>query len=501
MRFDRSCGLLLHLTSLPGDHGIGDLGPCAHGFVDFLGRASQSWWQVLPLGPSDGGHPYLAQSSWAGSPLLLSLEDLVAAGDLDRADVSAIDAGHGTWVDYKAVTTARRQLLPVAARRFLKRDDGRLDRFCAAEASWLDDWVLFAAAREHFDRAPWWSWPRDLALREPGALAGWRRRLTREIRVQQYIQLRFFEQWERLRQRAHDAGIRLIGDLPIYCSRDSADVWASRERFLLDEAGEPQVVSGVPPDAFAADGQLWGSPIYDWDRNRSEGFAWWIDRLRAVLRLVDVVRIDHFRAFESYWEVPADSTTARVGRWLPGPGDAFFSAVREELGDAPLIAEDLGIITRAVDDLRTRWKLPGMKVLQFAFGQGASSPHLPIFHDRDSVVYTATHDNDTSVGWYARAPEWERDTFRRYTASDGSSPHYHLIHTAYGSVANLAMVPVQDVLGLGSEARMNTPGVVEGNWRWKLLPGQLDDGAAGMMRDLAEAFGRLPGQGVAAFAE
>ena len=505
MLFDRSCGLLLHLTSLPGDHGVGDIGPTARWFVDFLRDAGQSWWQFLPLGPSDRGHPYMAQSSWAGSPLLISLADLADSGDLTWDEVHAAGVPPSTDVDLDTVTQRRGPLLASAGRRFFERADPgeqkRFKRFCRAERSWLDDWALYAAAKQRFDRAPWWTWPDDLAFRDPDALRRWRRRLAPGIRQARYVQFRFFDQWDRLRRHAHDAGIRLIGDLPIYCSRDSADIWASPQLFQLDDRGEPLAVSGAPPDAFAADGQLWGSPLYDWPRLAEDGYSWWIGRLRGVLRQVDVVRIDHFRAFESYWEVPADAETARSGRWTPGPRDAFFAAVRDSLGDAPLIAEDLGIITREVDELRGRWDLPGMKVLQFAFGQGAASPHLPFFHRPDNVVYTATHDNDTTVGWYNGAPDWEKDRFRRFTASDGGAPHYHMMHTAYASSADLAVVPVQDVLGLGSEARMNTPAVLDGNWRWKLLPGQLDPGAARMLRDLADLFGRLPGQGIAAFAD
>ncbi len=500
MRFERSCGLLLHLSSLPSEYGIGEVGPAAHAFVDLLADAGQRWWQVLPLGPSDRGHPYLAQSSQAGSPLLVSLDELVEVGDLDPLEVEPARDAYGSLVDFPSVIAQRERLMPLAAKRFFRRGDHparqRYEQFCADEANWLDDWALYAAAKVHFGLRPWWEWPRDLALHRPAALRRFSDRLADGMAVARYVQWRFFEQWTRLREHAHSRGVRLIGDLPIYCSRDSMDVWASRKMFQLDGKGVPEVVSGVPPDYFAKDGQLWGTPVYDWPVHEKQGYAWWLGRLTGVLRHVDVVRIDHFRAFESYWEVPADAETARTGRWVPGPRDAFFQAVRDALGDAPLIAEDLGIITRAVRELRDRWELPGMRVLQFAFGQGAASPHLPVYHPDNSVVYTSTHDNDTSVGWYDAAPDWEQDCFRRYTASDGGSPHWHLIHTAYGSVADLAIVPVQDVLGLGSEARMNTPGIADGNWRWKLVPGQLEPGAGAMIRDLAGIFGRLPGQGM-----
>ncbi|MBI5544314.1 MAG: 4-alpha-glucanotransferase, partial [Deltaproteobacteria bacterium] len=291
-----------------------------------------------------------------------------------------------------------------------------------------------------------------------------------------------------------EARIKVIGDIPIYCARDSSDVWASREVFQLAADGTPKVVSGVPPDYFSKDGQLWGTPLYDWKKNKVDGFTWWIGRLRGALRQADVVRIDHFRAFESYWEVSAEATTARGGRWVKGPGADFFKLVRKALGDAPFIAEDLGVITKAVRDLRDQFDLPGMKVLQFAFSEGAASPHLPIRYSHNSVCYTGTHDNDTTVGWYEKASDREKDAFRRFTATDGSSCHYHMMRLAFASVANLAIVPMQDVLGLGAWARMNVPGVAKGNWGFKLTPDQLSEGAQRTLRELTELFGRLPGQ-------
>jgi len=496
MRFQRSSGILLHLSSLPGPCGVGDLGREAHRFLEFLRAAGQTWWQILPFGPSDDGNPYVSRSSWAGSPFFVGLDELAQAGDLTPAEAESARVPASDLVDWAQVARVRAALLPLAAQRFFRRaapaDLDRFDAFCAAERAWLDDWALFAAARARFEAAPWWEWPADAALRRPGVLAALARTLDESVRTQKYIQYRFFEQWEALRAAARAAGVRLMGDIPIYCARDSADVWARRELFQLDEAGRPRVVSGVPPDYFAADGQLWGTPVYDWKRHESEGFAWWVSRLRGALRSADVVRIDHFRAFEAYWEVPADAPTARTGRWVPGPGDAFFLAVRDALGDAPFVAEDLGVITPAVCALRDRWELPGMRVLQFAFGEGASSPHLPFHHERRSVVYTATHDNDTTAGWYEKAPETERDAFRKFTSTDGGFCHYHMMRAAYGSVADLAMAPMQDVLALGSDARMNVPGLAHGNWHWKLRPGQADGATADMLRGLGETFGRLP---------
>jgi len=498
MHFPRSAGILLHVSSLPGPHGIGDLGEGADAFVDYLQQAGQRWWQVLPLGPSDDGNPYVAQSSWAGSPFFISLHALVAAGDLRADEVARASSAPSDRVDWGSVARTRASLLPLAAERFFARARGderaRFDAFASAEAGWLEDWALFAAIRRSLDGQPWWLWSRGLALRESSALSDARRALHDSIDAARYVQFRFFEQWGRVRERCASAGIGLLGDLPIYCARDSADVWSARSRFLLDEDANPTVVSGVPPDYFAADGQLWGTPVYDWDANANEGFAWWIGRLRGVLRMANAVRVDHFRAFEKYWAVPAGAETARAGRWMEGPGDLFFEAVRDALPDAPFIAEDLGVITKPVRDLRDRWDLPGMRVLQFAFGEGSASPHLPYHHVRHSVVYTGTHDNDTSVGWYATAPEKERDLFRRLTSSDGSGPHYHMIRTAYASVADLAVIPMQDALGLDASARMNVPGTVMGNWGWRLLPHQIDLGNARWIRGLAETFGRGPDQ-------
>ncbi len=502
VNFDRSAGMLLHVSSLPGPCGIGDLGLTAHHFVDFLAAAGQSYWQILPLGPNDAGNPYVAESSWAGSPFFVSLEQLKHQGDLTDDELRSAMAPHRSEVDYRAVRDSRRVLLARAAERFLGRAKGkerdRYDTFCQAEASWLEDWALFGAAHRHFEGKPWWEWPRPLALRTAAGLKEWKEKLAKEMDVERYVQMRFYEQWELLRAKAASSKIKLIGDIPIYCARDSTDVWANRQYFQLKEDGTPKVVSGVPPDYFAKDGQLWGTPIYDWKKLAAEGFGWWIGRLRAALRQADVVRIDHFRAFEAYWEVKANAPTARDGRWVKGPGDAFFHAVRKALGEAPFIAEDLGIITKEVRALRDRFELPGMRVLQFAFSEGAASPHLPIHYSRSSVVYTGTHDNDTTVGWYQKASEKEKDAFRRYTSTDGNYCHYHMMRAAYSSVADLAIVPAQDVLGLGTAARINVPGVADGNWKWKLVPDQLGTAQARTLGELCETFGRLPGKKPAA---
>jgi 4-alpha-glucanotransferase len=498
MRFPRSAGILLHVTSLPGAYGIGDLGDEALRFVDFLVRAGQRYWQVLPLGPTSDGSPYVALSSWAGSPSVLSLDALVRAGDLRETEVGPLRVAPARTVSHTHVAAARAPLLRLAAERFFARTSGEarvaFDAFCAAESPWLDDWALFAALRTLHQGAPWWTWPEGEALRDDATLRLARATLEPQIDAERYAQFRFFEQWGALREHAARAGVHVIGDVPIYCAADSADVWAARHVFRLDARGRPTAVSGVPPDYFAEDGQLWGTPVFDWEACEREGFRWWIARLRAALRLADTVRIDHFRAFESYWEVPADATTARAGRWVPSPGDAFFGAVRAALGEPPFIAEDLGVITEPVRALRDRWKLPGMRVLQFAFSEGSASPHVPYHHVPRSVVYTGTHDNDTTVGWFEKASPSERDLFRRMTASSGDFCHYHMIRLAYGSVSQLAIVPMQDVLGQGSASRMNTPGRAAGNWTYKIVSADLSDAVAEMLHTLAGTFGRLAGQ-------
>ncbi len=491
MKFERSAGILLPIASLPGPNGIGDLGCEAHAFLDALKQSGQSWWQILPLGPSPDGNPYVAQSSWAGSPWLISLDTLCETGDLDKKDLDSARTEERSIIDYEGIARNRQNLLRKASQTFLSgRNRAGLDEFVAKEAKWLDEWTLFAAIRETQNLSPWWDWPEDLRTRDANALVEFRKRYNDEILHQQYLQFRFFEQWDALREAAEQNGIGLIGDLPIYCARDSADVWAHPQEFKLDKQGRPTVVSGVPPDFFAEDGQRWGTPVYDWKHHENENFRWWISRLRGNLRLVHCLRIDHFRAFESYWEIPVEAETAKDGEWVKGPGDTFFDAVKKEVGDAPFIAEDLGIITKEVTALRKRWSLPGMRVLQFAFASDGLNEHLPFHHEPQSVVYTGTHDNDTTVGWYTTATEKERDYFRRVTATDGGFCHYHMMRLAFASVAKLAIVPIQDVLGMDSSCRINIPGTIENNWRWKLMQGQFDNAAIEMLKGLVQTFGR-----------
>ncbi|HEY8549233.1 MAG TPA: 4-alpha-glucanotransferase [Vicinamibacterales bacterium] len=514
MSFARASGVLLHPTSLPGPYGIGDLGPSAFAFLDFLTEARQTIWQVLPLGPTGyGDSPYQCFSAFAGNPLLISLERLIDLGWLEEGDVGpAFPQGP---VDYAAVIAHRRTLWPRLVERFERaapadvRD--RFERFRRESAAWLDDYALFMAVKSAHGEAAWTSWSTDIAQREPAAVARWRREMAREIRLHELTQFVFFEQWQALRAACHARGIVLMGDLPIFVAHDSADVWARRDLFKLEADGRPAVVAGVPPDYFSATGQLWGNPHYRWDALARDGYRWWIDRFRAVLALVDRVRIDHFRGFEAAWEVPGDAVTAVNGVWVKGPGAELFEAVQAALPEGPLpfVAENLGVITPEVEALRERFGLPGMAILQFAFGTDPQGPDFrPHNYPRNRVAYTGTHDNDTTVGWWtgdvghstrsAEDLERERNYTRRYLGTDGREIHWDFIRAVLASVADTAIIPAQDLLGLGSEARMNQPGKPSGNWRWRLLPGQPDAAVAARLRDLTEVYERIPASGTAA---
>ncbi len=471
MRFPRCGGILLHPTSLPGPHGIGDLGEQAHRWVDTLAEAKQRVWQVLPLGPTGyGDSPYQSFSAFAGNPLLVDLVDLQRRGWLPEEALVPDPPFPAKRVDYGRVITFKWERFRLAFRRFKEvgreEDWAEFRAFRREEAHWLDDFTLFMALKDRF-RAPWNAWPRDIRLREPDALARYRSLLAEPMEEHAFVQWQFFRQWKRLRDHVRERGIYLIGDIPIFVAYDSADVWAHPELFHLDEEGRPTVVAGVPPDYFSPTGQLWGNPLYRWDVLAREGYRWWIDRFRTVLRLVDWVRLDHFRGFEAYWEIPAGMPTAEVGRWVKGPGDDFFRVLTEALGDLPIIAEDLGIITPDVEALRDRWGFPGMKVLQFAFS-GPDNPYLP--HNYSSthwVVYTGTHDNDTTRGWYASLDEGTRSFLHTYLGGHVEDVVGELIRLAWQSVARVAVVPLQDVFRLGSEARMNFPGRPDGNWAWR----------------------------------
>jgi 4-alpha-glucanotransferase len=503
--------MLLHPTSLPGPHGIGDLGPAAARFLAFLAEAGQSLWQVLPLGPTGyGDSPYACFSSFAGNPLLISLDMLAEQGFLDPADVVPSPPLAAVHVDYAGVIRWKLPLLRKAARSFLAKASGSsragLDRFRAAEAWWLSDYCLFRALKDHFDRVAaengrpggvWYdAWDEGAALRDPASLAMWKERLASEAETEEVVQFFFFSQWEALRRSARAAGIRVIGDLPIFVAQDSADVWANRDIFLLDARGRPRVVSGVPPDYFSRTGQLWGNPLYDWEALAASGFRFWLDRLRAARRLFDLIRVDHFRGFQASWSVPAGEPTAENGRWVDAPGEALFAAAEREIGFLPIIAEDLGVITPEVTRLRERLGFPGMRILQFAFdaaeagGLGRDNRFLPHNHTADSVVYTGTHDNDTTAGWFAHRSREERAYVESYFPSPEPEISWRFIRMAMASVCRHAVVPLQDVLCLGSEARMNTPGTVGGNWTWRFREEALTPALAKRLRGLAVLYGR-----------
>ncbi len=494
MRLERSSGVLLHPTCLPGPFGIGDLGPAARRWIDFLAGAGCRAWQILPLGPTGFGEsPYQCFAAFAGNPALISPETLVEDGLLEPGDLegAALPADR---VDYRAALAWKAGRLERAFERFAAAAPAGLkyefSSFREACGSWLDDYALFMALKSAHGGRPWTEWPEPLRARRPEALAEARARHAAEYERAAFGQFLFFRQWDALRGHAEGHGVRIVGDLPIFVAHDSADVWAHPWLFHLDERGAPVVVAGVPPDYFSPTGQRWGNPVYRWEEHAASGYAWWLERLRAILRMVDIVRLDHFRGFAGYWEVPAGDATAERGRWAPGPGPAFLRAVREALGELPIIAEDLGRITPDVIALRDEFALPGMKVLQFAFS-GPDNQFLPHHHPENCVVYTGTHDNDTTRGWFETAPEPVREFCLRYLARDGRDIAWDLVRAAWSSVAALAVAPMQDLLDLGSEARMNYPGTVGGNWTWRLPAESLDEALQARLRELNYLYQRL----------
>jgi len=470
----RRAGVLLHPTSLPGSMGNGELGPEAYHFVDFLVDCRVSLWQMLPLGPTHSDNsPYQCLSVHAGNPRLISLRRLVDAGWLDDAD---LDPRHDLDI--------QRKVRLVAAHNGFLRQAGdelhtALKAFTTRHAGWLDNYALYQALRDDFDGRAWFDWPEALRDREPDALAEARKRLAGAIDQVRFEQFLFFQQWLQLRRYANDRGVLLFGDIPIFVAYDSAEVWANREWFELDEHGGLKVVAGVPPDYFSETGQRWGNPHYNWRALARDGYRWWLERIRTQLELFDLMRIDHFRGFEAYWEIDAASDTAVDGRWVAGPGADFFEAVRKAFGSLPLVAEDLGVITPEVTALRKQFGLPGMKILQFAFDGSPENPYLPHNHEPLSVVYTGTHDNNTTLGWYQELPESQRHFFHHYHGATVDPMPWLLVRTALASVSRLAVLPMQDVLGLDAAHRMNIPGVAEGNWQWRfeweqLLPEHSD---------------------------
>ena len=500
----RASGLLLHVTSLPSPYGIGDLGSSAFSWIDRLHDAGQGWWQALPLGPTGyGNSPYQSLSSFAGNALLISPGSLISDGLLEESDGQSHFSGD--VVDYDCVIPFKQRLLETAWANFKagERKDKELrsayDEFCARQANWLEDYALFRALKAKYHGAYYVEWPAELVQRSPGALAEARRELASQVDQVRFAQFLLFRQADQLKEHAHAKGVNLIGDLPFFVSPDSSDVWANPELFLLDEQRRPRFVAGVPPDYFSAQGQLWGNPVYNWDALRSTGYRWCIDRLRALLAHVDVIRLDHFRGFAAAWHVPARAPTAQSGQWVPGPGASFFQAVQTELGHLRFIAEDLGLITADVQALRDQFQMPGTRVLQFAFDGHPDNPYLPHNFVSNTVVYTGTHDNATTRQWYEELPDYQRQNLWNYLKrAPGQSAEAApaLIRLAWSSPAALAIAPLQDLLNLGSEARMNVPGRADGNWRWRVREDMLSSQAFQWLQDLTESSKRLVGPAI-----
>ncbi len=495
MKFQRSSGILVHPTSFPNRYGIGDLGPEAYRFLDFLHETGTKLWQILPLGPTGyGDSPYQSFSAFAGNPYLVSPDLLLEDGLLHPDDIKEAPGFSDSQVDFGRVIGAKLNILERAFIRFEREPELASVReayaaFCADTANWLDDYALFMAIKEAKGGGSWAGWSRELRNRADAALAEASQKYSDAIKRFKFYQFVFFRQWNALRAYAKEKNIRIIGDIPIFVSFDSSDVWSNPELFYLDEQKVPTVVAGVPPDYFSPTGQLWGNPLYKWRVHKETGYAWWIERFQASFELVDIVRLDHFRGFAGYWEIPANSLTAETGRWVPGPSADFFAAMEEGLGDLAIIAEDLGEITPDVFELRDQFNLPGMKILQFAFSED-SNPFLPHHYPENCVAYTGTHDNDTVWGWYDTAPEDYRDFARRYMSVDGSDIAWDMIRALWHSRADMVLAQMQDILNLGPEARMNYPGRLGGNWDWRMRADALSDKLKDKLRALNEATNR-----------
>ncbi len=500
MSFPRSSGILLHPTSFPSRFGIGDLGNEAYRFIDFLKDSSQHYWQILPLGPTGfGNSPYMCYSALAGNPLLISPEKLRDRGLLSDDDFANLPEFPLDNVDYQQVESTKIPLLKKACSNFkaniTQEQQQAFEEFSSSKAYWLDDYSLFMALKHSTNGASWNSWDEDIAKRKPEAIEKAKKELEDEVFYHKFLQFEFHNQWSDLRQYANECGVKIIGDIPIYVAHDSADVWGNPENFCLDkETGEAALMAGVPPDYFSATGQLWGNPVYDWKQLEKQNFKWWVKRFEAMLDYVDIIRIDHFRGFESFWAVPLGEETAENGEWIEAPGDKLFEAIKKQLGTLPVLAEDLGTITPEVEALRDKFEFPGMKVLLFAFGGDASNPYLPFnVQENNCVIYTGTHDNNTTVGWYESATDDEKRNLSFYLGSiSPDGVHWDMIRLAMASVANVAIFPLQDILGLGANARMNIPSKGEGNWEWRYRHEAMNSELSQRMKNFVEFFGRSP---------
>jgi 4-alpha-glucanotransferase len=499
MKFNRASGILLHPTSLPGPFGCGDLGASAYHFVDWLVVAGQKLWQTLPLGPVGmGDSPYMSYSAFAGEALLIDLQELVSRGWLPQSELQHLPNFSPSKIHYGNVKSFRMSKLRIAAENFFAKNDKKqiedFQSFCKKQHSWLEDYALFMALINKHNGTEWSTWDEDLVKRKPAALKKAQTELAADVRFWKFTQWCFFRQWHALKKYANEKNVKIVGDIPIFIAYQSSDAWANQHLFFLDKNLKPQVVAGVPPDYFSATGQRWGNPLYNWKMMHSEEYSWWIERIKTTLELVDMVRIDHFRGFAGYWEIPAEEKTAVKGRWVKGPGAKLFDVIEKKLGKLPIIAEDLGEITPDVIALRDRYQFPGMRILQFAFAGDTTNTFLPHNYVANTVVYSGTHDNDTTIGWFATATNREREFVKRYIGTDGKEIQWDFIRLALQSVADLAVFPLQDVLGLGTEARMNFPGKPLGNWAWRFTWDQVQSWHALRLYEITALTNRTNGE-------
>lgn len=497
MNFERASGILLHPTSLPGDFGIGDLGDEAFKFVDFLVEAGQTYWQILPLGPTGfGDSPYQCFSALAGNTLLISPEKLLEDGLLSSSlhQPSATASG-SDLVDYSEVYQSKNEILRRAFDAFQKSASGdlrgRFEKFCQENAWWLDDYALYRVIKAEQKQKPWFEWPDELKQRDKAAIRKAREQHSNKIQAEKFYQFLFFRQWFALKKYANDSNIKIIGDLPIFVAHDSADVWCNQNKFKLNADGTAKVVAGVPPDYFSKTGQLWGNPIYDWEAMQRDDFSWWTARAHMTFKMLDVVRIDHFRGFVAAWEVPGDDKTAENGQWVDVPGRQLFTVLKRSVGDLPVVAEDLGVITPDVERLRDEFSFPGMRILQFAFGGDAKNQDMPHNYTKNCVAYTGTHDNDTTVGWWQSLGSREREHCLKYLDSDGKEIQWEFIRAVWASVADTAIAPMQDILGIGTSGRMNSPATTANNWQWRMTADDIKEEYPKRLRELTETYGRI----------
>ena len=496
MKFNRASGIILHPTSLPGPDGVGDLGPESYRWVNFLADSGCKLWQILPLGPTGyGDSPYQCFSAFAGNPYLVSPALLLEDGLLKRGDLSDRPVFPVNHIDYGEAIQWKIKILDRAYQHFTESKNKKFlaefEAFEIEQAFWLKDFTLFMAIKEAYGGVSWDKWPNGLRQRKSSAIAAFHKNDQEKIDRNTFRQFLFFRQWQALKEYANSKDLQIVGDIPIFVAYDSADAWSNPNLFYLDAEGKPIYVAGVPPDYFSPTGQLWGNPLYKWKEHQKQGYAWWIERMQATLKMVDIVRLDHFRGFAGYWEIPFGMPTAEVGRWVKGPGEDLFLAIHNALGDLPVIAEDLGVITPDVIKLRNRFDLPGMKVFQFAFATDPDDPFLPHNYQANCVAYTGTHDNDTALGWYQSAPEPEQDLIRRYLARSGEDISWDMIRAVWSSVAVFAVAPMQDVLSLGNEARMNLPGKASGNWIWRMNPDSINKHVLDRLREVNYLYSRM----------